>query len=346
MARNFFSKSIVMIILILMMIGMIVFYIDPWQQFRYDEKYYNGDQRILNIGLAKNYKYKVAIIGTSTSENILKKDIDKKFKTSSVNLSIAGSTASEQINLLDIILNNKNVNIVIYGLDFFSYNRTEKRKEYIDYTKTKNFYKYLFNINVLRDTAKIIIQKIIKKDNKNWIYTKHFWGNKFKYSEDQTLCFELDNQSGRQNLGILKEIKSGYKFETMKENFDYFLKKTQENEKIEYIVYLPPYSILYWYWLEKYNSLDDVLKFKKYIYDKTKNKKNILIFDFQDKKDIISDLNNYKDAVHYSPFINERIVKDMENMKVKNYNLDFDKNIKILINENKKKFINIKLYNY
>lgn len=343
MGKKFFISSILGSIIILLILGLVVFYTDPWQQFRYNNKYYNGDQRILNIGLAKNYKYKTAVIGTSTSENFLKEDVDVYFKTNSVNLSIAGATALEQRNLLEVIINNKNVENIIYGLDFFSYNRLEKRIEQTDYTKFRNVHKYLFNINVLRDTAKIIIQKLLNKNDEDWIYKKHFWGDKFKYSEESTLSFNLKTQSGRQNLGILKEIKLGYNYEIMKENFDEFLKMVDKNKNINYIIYLPPYSVLYWYELEKYDSLKEILKFKKYIYDKTKNLKNILIYDFQDREDIISNLNNYKDSVHYGYFINKKIIEELKIIKEKNYDCDFDKNIKKLIEKNEEKFKNINI---
>ena len=147
-----------------------------------------------------------------------------------------------------------------------------------------------------------------------------------------------NTQFGGQNLGVVRRSKSGYKLEIMKENFDEFLKIVNENKNIEYIVYLPPYAILYWYALDRYNSLENVLEFKKYIYEKTKNLKNISIYDFQDREDIIDNLNNYKDAVHYGPFINKKIIEEINKTKPSSYNSDFEKNIKRLIEKNREKF--------
>lgn len=338
MERKFFIKSIISIFVILLSVAGTVFFIDPWQQIRYNDKYYAGDQRILNVGLAKNYKYQTAILGTSTSENTLKKDVDNVFDTNSINLCLSGSTALEHRNLLNVIIKNSDVKTVIYGMDIFTYNRLGVRKENIDYTDRKNLQKYLFNISVLKDTAKIIIKEILNKNQKNWIEKKSFWGDMFTYSEENTLCFDPNTQYGGQNLGIAKESKSGYNLKIMKENFDEFLKIVNENKNIEYIIYLPPYAILYWYALDRYNSLENVLEFKKYIYEKTKDLKNISIYDFQDREDIIDNLNNYKDAVHYGPFINKRIIEEISRAKPSSYNSDFEKNIKRLIEKNREKF--------
>lgn len=338
MERKFFIKSILGVFIILLTIAGIVFYVDPWQQIRYNNKYCAGDQRILNVGLAKNYKYQTAILGTSTSENTLKKDVDNIFDTNSINFSLSGSTALEHKNLLNIIIKNDNVKTVIYGMDIFSYNRLGVRKENINYTDRKNLHKYLFNISVLKDTAKIIIKEILNKNEKNWIEKKSFWGDMFTYSEENTLCFDSNTQFGGQNIGIAMESKRGYNLKIMKENFDEFLKIVNENKNIEYVIYLPPYAIFYWYALDRYNSLENVLKFKRYIFEKSKDLKNISIYDFQDREDIIDNLNNYKDAVHYGPFINKKIIEEIKITKPNVYNLDFEKNIKRLIEKNRKKF--------
>ena len=338
MEKNFFMKCVKSILMILIILGMIGFYVDSWQQIRYNSKWHRGEERILISGLVKNYNYETVVIGTSTSQNILKKDVDNIFNTNSINLCLSGSTALEHRNLLNVIIKNNDAKTVIYGIDNFSYNNTGVRKENIDYTKKENILKYLFNINLLKDNIKVLKREITKKNQRNWIYKLGFWGDDYTNSEENTLCFDPNTQFGGQNLGIIKGSKEGYNLEIMKENFDEFLKIVNENKNIEYIIYLPPYAILYWYALDRYNSLENVLEFKKHIYEKTKDLKNISIYDFQDREDIIDNLNNYKDAVHYGPFINKKIIEEINKTKPSSYNSDFEKNIKRLIEKNREKF--------
>ncbi|MEB3701831.1 hypothetical protein Bealeia1_00900 [Candidatus Bealeia paramacronuclearis] len=42
---------------------------------------------------------------------------------------------------------------------------------------------------------------------------------------------------------------------------------------------------------------------------------NVLIFDFQDQEDIISNLDNYSDEIHYSKFINDCMLQYIFNKK-------------------------------
>ena len=144
MEKNFFMKCVKSILMILIILGMIGFYVDSWQQIRYNSKWHRGEERILISGLVKNYNYETVVIGTSTSQNILKKDVDNIFNTNSINLCLSGSTALEHRNLLNVIIKNNDAKTVIYGIDNFSYNNTGVRKENIDYTKKENILKYLF----------------------------------------------------------------------------------------------------------------------------------------------------------------------------------------------------------
>ena len=336
MEKQYFFKSLLLTIIFLIIIGITGYIIDPYQQIRYNSDYCYGEQRIVNFGLAKNYSYETVVIGTSTSENILKQDVDSIFNTNSVNLSLSGSTALEQRNLLNVIIKNPNVKKVIYGLDIFSYNREGVRTEKNNYLNNKM--KYIFNISTLKSNLKILRKLLHKTNNKDWIYYWSYWGDQYIYSEENTLNFDKNTQFGGQNLGALKESKNGFIYDLMKKNYDEFLKIVNKNENIEYIIYFPPYSSLYWYILEKYDNLENILKFKKYVYLKSKNIKNIKLYDFQYDESIINNLNNYKDSVHYGDFINKEILKRINDNNKEDNIIKFDNKIVELIDINRKKF--------
>lgn len=336
MEKQYFFKSLLLTIIFLIIIGITGYIIDPYQQIRYNNNYCYGEQRIVNFGLAQNYKYKTVVIGTSTSENMLKKDIDTIFNTNSINLSISGSTALEQRNLLKIIIKNPSVKKVIYGLDIFSFNRNGVRIEQTNYLNKK--LKYIFNISTFKGNLSILKKLLCKTYNKNWIYSWSYWGNQYTYSEENTLNFDKNTQFGGQNLGALKESKEGFNYDLMKKNYDEFLKIVEENKNIEYLIYFPPYSSLYWYILEKYDNLENILKFKKYIYLKSKDIKNIKIYDFQYDENIINNLTNYKDSVHYGDFINKEILKRINDNNKEDKVIKFDNKIVELIDTNRKKF--------
>lgn len=324
----------------LLIIGIFNYVIDAQQQIRYNENWVAGEQRVINNGIARNYNYDTVIIGSSTSENILKEDVDKLFNSNSVNLSLSGSTALEHRNLLNLVIKKKNVKRIIYGLDYFNYNREGVTIKIIDYGKNNiELLKYIFNITTLKTNLKIIVKNFMKRNMKNWIYNHSYWGKGFKFSEENLLTFDSNTQFGAQNLGTMKEIKAGYKYEILKYNFDEFLKIVEKNKNIKYIIYLPPYSSLYWYFLEKYDTLKEVLKFKKYIYEKVKEYDNVCIYDFQDRVDIVNNLNNYKDSVHFSDLISKKIIGEIKSSNPNlEYDINFNKKINKIINKDMKKY--------
>ncbi|ERT67068.1 hypothetical protein HMPREF0202_02441, partial [Cetobacterium somerae ATCC BAA-474] len=327
MQKNFFYLGIGLLLGGLLLLALLVFKIDPLQQFGSNE-YGKGEQRLLNPGIAKNYNYKVAVIGTSTSENILKKDLERLFNKEAINLSISGSTNYEQRRLLEIILQAKKVNTIIYGLDVFSYNTelNESRvplQEFVYKDSKIAKIKYLYNFEILKN----VLKGIIEEKNYNWLESYSYWGDNHTYLKDKVLNFNSDTPWGFQNTNELSELKKGYSYKKMKENFDEFYKLIEFNPQVEYKIYFPPYSSIWWYFVEKYNCLEDILKFKYYVINKLKNQKNVAVYDFQFKENITDNLDNYKDVIHYGPMINKEIIvtiKNTPNLLEENPDLNYE----------------------
>ncbi len=339
MNKKGFMQKLLYILILLFVVGSFNYFVDAQQQIRYNKNYVSGEQRVINNGLARNYTYDTIIIGSSTSENILKKDVDQLFNVNSVNLSLSGSTALEHKNLLNIVIQEGKVKNVIYGLDVFNYNRLGIRNEIVDYGKNKEeLLKYLLNISSLKTNVKIIIKELLGKNKKDWIYTWSFWGNQFTFSEENTLCFNEKLQFGAQNLGVIKEVRKGYDDKILKYNVDEFFKIVEKTPNIDYKIYFPPYSILYWYALGRYNCLESVLSFKKYVYLKSREYPNVFIYDFQDDISVIENLNNYKDSVHFSDLISKKITYELVTKKANIENCNFSNRIKESIKKSKNKF--------
>lgn len=322
MEKRYFINSIITFLLGLGIWMIMVVYFDPAQQFRITEFPF-GDNRIINTGLAKNGNYNTLIFGSSTSQNILKKDVDNMLKVNSINLSIPGTTNYEQRKLLNVALTKVNLQKVIYGLDPFVFNRgyevSRVPLEKFAYENSKlELYKYFYNFT----TFKGIIKGLLGKRNKNWIENHGYWGNNFKYSKENTLSFDESTQWGAQNMGAVQIFKDGYSLELMKKNFDATYEMFKNNTEIEFLIYYPPYANIWWDYAERYNAKDTIVEFKEYANEKLKSLKNVKVYDFQNRSDIVNNLDNYKDMVHYSPEINKKIVEDikMDKNRVSSYN--------------------------
>jgi hypothetical protein len=58
---------------------------------------------------------------------------------------------------------------------------------------------------------------------------------------------------------------------------------------------------------------------KQYIINELGNEANVKIYDFQDEYEIVENLDNYKDIMHYSQNINQHIIDEIATSKTLDY---------------------------
>ena len=83
----------------------------------------------------------------------------------------------------------------------------------------------------------------------------------------------------------------------------------QEHEETTFYIFFAPYSVLYWYDVVQENHLDATLYQTEYIANTLLSYDNVRLFDFMDNEEIITDINNYADEIHYKPEYNAWMVQ-------------------------------------
>ena len=305
----FFMMSVVILLSIVLLVNYII---DPFQQYRkaslYKVYYGSGTQRYINPGLAKNYIYDTAIIGTSMTENFYLKKITSILGYSiPLKFSFSGGSAYEESLIVDIVMKNTNTKNIIFGLDIESFYGDVKRIKWGNgsmpfylYNDTYfDDYKYLLNIDTLKESLKALLKPFIKPKNDPWfnLNTAYQWQhlNEGKFGTNIVL-----KQWKKRN-----SIKIETNLELLKNSFNYnFFNKIKKNKKIEWIIFFPPYSILSYLQKNERKELENYMLFKKYLLETLVKFENVKVFDFQVAKEITHDLDNYKDFNHYHQKIN------------------------------------------
>ena len=75
-----------------------------------------------------------------------------------------------------------------------------------------------------------------------------------------------------------------------------------------FVLYFPPYSVAEWYRLYAEGTLGRILFHKEYFTEQLLGYENVKIYDPQSDADIITNLDNYFDLIHYGPWINELVI--------------------------------------
>ena len=302
------------------LIGLFNYIVDPLQLYRKATFYkpYSYSERYMVWGLIKNYDYNSILVGSSMTENFTYNDINENLKLNILRIPFSGLSAYEANLLIQKALeSNTNLSTILYGLDLFSF-RGEKTRlrfgenslpTYLINDTIVDDYKYLLNIDTLKYNIKIFLSNFLgwKKDNIDFNRMWN-WNNKYKFNKE--LCIKSYKESLKTN-----EKKDEYKIEKLKESFNYNILPHLKNEKIKFIIFFPPYSILAWKSWEQKKYLKDLLNFKEYILKELVKYKNIKIYDFQIAKEITHNLDNYKDLTHYSEDINKWMIQQIKNNK-------------------------------
>lgn len=295
------------------------FYIDPIQFYRRSEApYFIKNQRYQIPGLIKHYPFDTIFIGTSLSENFLSSHLDNNMGTKSINFSISGSSAKEQSQVAKAALSSGKVKNVIWELNYKSFLGEQPNLitggAFPTYLYTDdilaNFY-YLFSI----DTAWMSIKHIIQKGGGANLETLSYWGEE-KHRQ-------FDGIRVIQHYCSIINRKINYsEFSTYAENINNNLRNLiKENNNVKFHLFIPPLSALNFHIGNNKNSFNS---FRKQIY-KLSSLSNITLYDFMVYQDIITNYNNYKDVMHYSPAISDQILKAIADNKYDKSRINYNR---------------------
>lgn len=292
-------QTILSIVILILLIGGFVLYIDPYQQYTAKDKYL-GNQRMEIGGIARNHDYNAFITGSSMAMNHDPEFADSLWNWKTKNFSVMGATDDDYSVMLPFIISRGKARNIIIGLDFFSFARQRGAiNQYLYDDNRFNDYEYLLNYTSLKNA----IQFILNPQKEKGLY--HF-----------------NSPVGKTHLSsdFGKKINSkGYNEETfdlpvMKHRFEESILKTiiSSPDSINWYVYFPPYSIGEFIIYDKYSDLDNILSFKQYIIKSMLHLKNVEIYDFQCAP-WITNLEQYMDLRHHSHCYNREILKEIHN---------------------------------
>lgn len=288
-------EVIVLSVVFLLCIGVFVFYVDPYQQYRASD-HYLANQRLEIAGVAKHHDFDAFVTGSSMAMNHYPEVADSLWGWKTKNFSIMGATDDDYAVMLPYILSRGKAKNVIFGIDFFSFAR--RRGAVNSYLYDDNFwndYEYLWNYTSLKNSFSFLQNRITE----NGLY--HF---------SSPVGYDALKESYR-------KLVDGKWYD--EETFDYALTKPRFDESVAKLIlnsdsvlswkiYFPPYSIGEFIVYDKMGKLDDILRLKQHIIDTLSTASNVEIYDFQCVP-WITNLDQYMDLRHHSHDYNKEIFR-------------------------------------
>lgn len=308
-------KAIIMFTsIILLSVAITIFTVDPYLIYRFNEdKYLLFSDRNQNYSIAKHFDYDSIITGTSMSQNIIASSFDKLTHTRSIKTTFGGSSYYERAKFLRYAFSqNNDIKYVIFDV-FSGYSNVDQNFSEYDTSQIElydkiyfNDLKYLLNKSVIKDTLNVINfnnnpNEISTSLDDYSLWRSNGWGKEFIFKYlNRAKSTDIDKKFMQEDkVRILNNINQN------------IISITENNPKTKFVIYIPPFSVLYYDDLERRGTLNLEFSIIDTTIQSLISQDNIYLYSFLDEFDIVSNLDNYKDYTHYSPEINEYILNSI-----------------------------------
>jgi hypothetical protein len=302
-----------------MLIATFNFVVDPFQIFRIPRFYqamYSSDPRIQNAGLIRTQIFDTVFMGTSLGVHFRPSEIDEYLGGRTLKLAMSGGTSREQNLVLRAAL-RRGPKSVLWQLDDFMFRDSPDVSLYLPgdlyRMNIKGLVTYLLNPETTRESIWCMLQKqarfipiarvlitlgYLKLDRRDVNEL-----NTFATDEIKSPPFDSTHAIAayRQFKASPEQEVSGFAFDAMARNFERdVFDLIRGNPDVEFRVYFPPYSILYFAAMREVApaTLAEIYKFYNYTLERLIRLPNVELYDFRSIKDITHDLDNYRDTVH------------------------------------------------
>lgn len=299
-----------------------IFLIDPFYQ--YHDTWFGIPAVLENAvyqtpGAARNLPGDSVIVGSSMTENFHASWFDE-MGWDTVKLSYSGAHTDDLRAILAQVFERKEppVNVV---MDVNDYQLTTdakavyvKRPAYLYDRFLLNDAAYLCNQDVFQMSVQRVADKMNGRESN--LDTAYVW-------EDEALFgSRIARDADRNDRRIaLEQGRIDCDPEQMlalcDANLDNLTPLIEAHPETRFYIFYPPYSMLYWELLHLNGTTEEMLAVYRHSIERFLAYDNVRVYYFQAEKEIISDLDNYRDAAHYRPAYNRYIyecIRDGKNL--------------------------------
>ncbi len=324
--RSFFIRTL---LLLAAVIAVVVIF-DPFYQYH---KPLPGLKAILTdkeyqcVGTLRNFDYNALIVGSSVCENYNNGWFDEGFDCTSIKAIRSYGATADLCYLLDIAYEDHDLDYVFYNIDPSSLSASTEPTYvstgcpmYLYDTNRLNDYQYVLNKDVLMEKlpymlAYSFIGSYDEGDSYNWAQWKYF-GRDMAMG----LYTRLPSISEMQPETANTEELSG--------NIALLTAQVEAHPETTFKFFFSPYSMLWWDNAYRNGSRDAVIYNEKLAIAALLEYDNVEIYFYQDDKEIITNLDNYMDMIHFSKEINcyvyDKLANGEERLTKENYEARLD----------------------
>lgn len=315
-ARKWSTLLVISIIITLGMFAGVMYYTDPLLQYGAEcgpLTSYEYTEMYSNPGIAQHYEYDTVLVGTSMIENTDIDEFDKLMNCNAVRLPYSGGTTYNMRTILDVCFKSDNdIKDVYWELDEFQLlgSATEPRyplPEYLYRDDTKEDASYLLNLDIFYHYVILnVFHTLQGQEQPAERRGETLFGD---FSKESVLAGYVRKEQSH----ISSNATNIYKEKVDANLNTNIIPLIKENPDTTFTFYFVPFSILYWEAEYRGGTFDNVMDAVQYAMSELLEYQNVKIYFYHNEKDIITNLDNYKDYSHYGKWVNSYMTKAMSN---------------------------------
>ena len=316
--KNKFNKYIIIVLatglIAALIFAALVVIVDPFFHYHAPLEgfpYEVDNQLSQNPGMAAHMDYDSVILGSSMTVNFDTKVFKEELGLNTIKLPYSGAYPKDISNILQIIFEeHPDVECVFLGIDVINYSSDVDQikyplPEYLYDDNLINDVNYVLNKDVLLN---YVLKPMVSPDPTDLSLVYSSWWTDEYYNINYVLpnylkAYEKLEPRPAEHPKDYFEVKICV---NMEENI---LPYIDEHPDTRFVVFYPPYSILFWNDCTNENKVEATLYEYELISRMLMERDNVEIFFFADEEDIITDLNNYADYTHYHPRYNDYMTR-------------------------------------
>ncbi len=297
-AKTFFLGSLACALLLLAGTAAMVAWADPLLTVGTLEE--GGTALFINeryelAGLIRRQDYSNLVMGTSLAANFRASWFSDWLGSGTLKAAIPDGRLEEFDTVLDLAYRTHGaIDRVFFGLDPNVLIRADQHSELPEYLYNDNALddlQFYFNAESLALAVKSLL---LGEDGKAPLDEAYVWDRDHTFSRAAAL------ESYPRPETVSDPLPAGAYLEAAEANMDVVCTWAEKHPDTQFVVWFPPYSILYWDQAGRQGKTEAILTAIEYACGRLLACGNVTVISLLNAQDVITDLNRYTDHIHFS----------------------------------------------
>ena len=324
-SKKFIKRLIITVLILIFTVGAVVYVFDPFYHYH---KPWLGLKEVLNdkeyqcIGTLRHFDYDTLLVGSSVMENNDNAWYDEAYGVKSIKAIRSYGATADLCYLMDEAYENHDIKYVFYNIDPSSlsadaettYESTGCPMYLYDHNPF-NDVQYLFNKDVLFEKIPYMVANSYLGD-----YDE---GLSYNWAKWKTFDIQMALGLYYRPIDVVEMQDETIYSDKLSANIALLTKEVADHPETQFMFFYPAYSMLWWDGVYRTGERDAYIYCEKEMTKALLQYDNVRIFCFQNEPDVITNLYNYMDSIHFSPEINklmlDQMIKGEYEMTLDNY---------------------------